>query len=103
MILSQHASRRMSQRGISPDLLALAMRYATRIHTAGALVLFVRKRDIPETVPAQIKDRLEGLTIIAEPESHVIITSYRNRKALRTIRKKRKYRSQIRYHHYSEA
>lgn len=88
MNLTYHAEERMSQRGIRESDLHLAMRHATRIYTGGALILFMRKKDIPDSVRPQLRDKLDGLTVIMEPDTSHIITAYKNKRGLRTIRRK---------------
>jgi hypothetical protein len=90
MTISSHAAQRCNDRRISLEELNLVMKYGTRIHRTGALFCFMRRRDIPGDVPAFRAGRLEGLTLILDPEETSLITAYRNRSGLHEIKRKSK-------------
>lgn len=90
MTLSSHAAQRCNDRRISLDDLNLVMKYGTRIHNAGALFCFMRRRDIPGDVPPVKAGRLEGLTLVLDTDETSVITVYRNRLAIREIKRKEK-------------
>jgi len=96
MTLTEHAVMRMQQRGIRRDELELAIRFGRQVHNGGALFIFMGARDIPGSLAPARKDRLEGLTLVVNPETEEILTTYKNRGGLRMIKRKRKeYRPRI--------
>jgi hypothetical protein len=90
MLMTAHAGQRLGQRGISEEELQLVLTYGTKVHNAGALFVFMRRRDIPRTLSPHSQDHLEGLTIVLDPLGEEVITAYRNRRALREIKRKSK-------------
>jgi hypothetical protein len=90
MLMTAHAQQRAGQRRIPEENLHLVLKYGTRVHKAGALFVFMRKRDIPPVLSIRSQDRLEGLTVVMDPLGEEVITAYRNRKALRDIKRKSK-------------
>ena len=87
-----HAQLRQSQRNVSGEDVDFVMTYGRRIRSGGALHIFLGRKDIPRD-EARIVSHLEGTVLVmddstAEP---VLITVYRNRRALKSIRCKRKY------------
>jgi hypothetical protein len=90
MLLTSHAARRIQQRALNTELVELAIEHGTPIHNGGALFYFVGKKDIPANLAPCMKDRIEGLTVLVDSEDSDVITAYRNKTAIRTIRKKQK-------------
>ena len=89
--ISIHASERASQRNLSYDDLSLVMQYGQEIHRAGALFIFLGQRDIPKQFKSNNNiTRLEGTALVISSDCEQIITAYRNRHALRDIKKKAK-------------
>ncbi len=91
MTFSQHAEYRISQRGIGSAHVALVLKYGTRVYNGGCLFVFMRSKDVPANISGSMRDRLEGITLLLDPGSKHLITAYRNKKALRDIKRKRKY------------
>jgi hypothetical protein len=91
MQITDHAELRLHQRGIQEDELSLLMAYGTQVYNGGALFIFMRKCDIPGDIPSIRQKKLEGLTAVLDAHSFDLISVYKNRKALRQI--KRKYKS----------
>ena len=90
MDLSTHALKRISQRGISPEVIKIVLKHGTKIHRAGVLFVFMRAKDIPEGIQPSVAERLDGLIVVASSDGSKIITVYRNRKGLKEIKKKLK-------------
>jgi len=89
---SCHAGERCAQRNISPTDIAFVMRFGHLLHTGGAVFVFLGRRDIPDDCLAdQHLARLEGTTLVLSREDNSLITAYRNKKALRDIRRKVKW------------
>ena len=104
--LSQHAVLRMAQRNVSLDDLHYVLDHGERVHKTGVAIYVLRKRDIP---PKDCKrseiTRLEGtvvLTGFTKEGILEIITIYRNRSALRSIRYKAKYDNRRKYRPYRD-
>jgi hypothetical protein len=85
--ISKHAARRMAQRNLSVGDVALTLRYGRREHRAGAEFYVLTKRGIPEGMGRAL-ERLVGATVVVSGGE--IVTVYRNRRALASIRKKAK-------------
>ena len=90
MTLTAHAELRAQQRAIHDGELELVVDYGTRVHNAGALFIFMGKKDIPESLPPALKERLHGITLVLAPGTEEILTAYRNKAGLREIKRKRK-------------
>jgi len=91
---SNHARVRQAQRNLTDDEVAFIMRHGRRIRSGGALHIFLGWRDIPnDRAIFQKYHHLEGATLVINDDGHtpVLITVYRNRRALRDIRRKQKY------------
>ncbi|MCL4508986.1 MAG: DUF4258 domain-containing protein [Chloroflexi bacterium] len=87
---SYHALTRSCQRALTPDQIAYVLIYGTPVFRAGALFYVLRRRDItPGDLRSDEVAKLEGAVVLVS--EGVITTVYRNRRALRSIRKKQKY------------
>ena len=68
--------------------------HGRRVYCAGALHIFLGRRDIPsDKVTYQRFARLEGTVLVLADEAAplVVITVYRNRRGFKGIRLKKKY------------
>lgn len=89
--LSRHGAERAAQRNISPEDMDFVLQYGQEIHRSGAIFVFLGRRDIPESMARRSRaDRLVGTTILLSSDEECVITAYRNRKALREIKRKDK-------------
>jgi hypothetical protein len=88
MKFTNHALIRMNQRKISDKMLKLALRYGCVIYNAGAKFVFVRKKDVPEDLPKAVAEKIEGIVIVINPVDETIVTVYKNKDALREIKRK---------------
>jgi hypothetical protein len=86
--LVTHARKRMAQRGIGLDALALVLRHGRRVHAAGAWFVFLGYRDVPRRLQKEL-EALVGTTVVLDPTGQLVLTCYRNRDAARLIRRKR--------------
>jgi hypothetical protein len=95
MTYTSHARERQAQRNLSVEDVQFVWEYGRRYHNAGALHVFLGRRDLPvDKALYQRFARLEGTTLVlggafAEP---VLITVYRNRRGTKKLRSKDKYR-----------
>lgn len=92
MDLTSHAYLRCEQRRVPLTDVNLVMKYGTRIHNAGALFCFMRKRDISGDLRPALGGRLEGLTVVLDPGGESVITVHRNKRGLKDIKRKLKRR-----------
>jgi hypothetical protein len=92
--ITRHAENRQAQRSLSLEDIRFVWEHGRRVRCAGALHIFLGKRDIPaERDVARRFDRLEGTTLVMDDtrDELVLITAYRNRRGFKQIRAKRKY------------
>lgn len=91
--LSAHAKKRMQQRCLSVRDVAYVVEYGQRHRCAGVIHCFLGRKDIPDLDHRHDTiRRLEGTTVLLETsEARLVTTVYRNKSALRRIRRKAKY------------
>lgn len=91
IVLSMHAYQRCSKRNLSKTDISIVMRYGRELYTAGAVFYFLGRRDIPEHLkPIPQVTRLEGTVVVMASDADIIVTAYRNRHAIKDIRRKLK-------------
>ncbi len=91
--LSKHARRRGAQSNLSDRDLDLVRRYGVLEHRTGVRFYFVGRREVEryrEVEPRLAK--LHDIVMIVSSDDYVVITVYRNRNALKEIRRKSKVR-----------
>lgn len=92
MHITEHAQQRCAQRQINPETFAFIKKHGQKIHRTGITFFFLGKRNIPTSMKRQDRfARLEGITLLVSADG-TLITTYRNRKGLKDILKKSKYR-----------
>jgi len=78
-VLTDHASLRMSQRGIRRDQLAAVLRFGRCRHARGARFYFVGRKEVRRYARSGLDLRpLENLQVLMAPRSDAVITVYRN-------------------------
>ena len=88
---SRHAAERAGQRRIRAEDVDLVLRYGKEIHRAGSMFVFLGHKDIPEELRHDQRIiGLEGMTVIMASDGEQVITAYRNRHAIRDIKRKDK-------------
>ena len=90
MDLSEHTQLRMAQRNLSLDDVQYVMEYAQKLHKAGALIFYLRKKDIPtwDQPNARIA-RLAGTAVVVTRDGRLVMTTWRNlRTGLHHVKKK---------------
>lgn len=90
---NKHSSRRTAQRNLSPEAVGYVLAYGQRFHRAGALICYLRGRDVPEWDRANDRwARLAGTAVILTRDGRTVITAWRNRRSgLRRIKHKPAY------------
>lgn len=77
--LTEHANRRMSQRGIAEDDLATVLCFGRCRHARGARFYFVGRKEVQRYARQGIDIRhLENLQVLLAPRANAVITAYRN-------------------------
>jgi len=91
---SQHSAIRAAQRGLSNDEIEYVYQFASRYHRGGAIIYFLRRRDVPPVDRRRdFAVRLVGTALICDPDSFKLLTAWRDRRGgLKHIRKKEEYR-----------
>ena len=94
-LLTEHACKRMDQRGLKQEAIEVALTYGRRIHSRRALYYVVGQKEIREfgKICPEIKE-LDGLQVLMDSESKHILTVYRNHD-LRQIRPKKRKHSHL--------
>lgn len=89
---ADHAQQRCAQRNVSTDVLNFVKQHGRKIRRTGVVFYFLGRRDIPERLRSDDRyARLEGTILLVGADGR-LITAYRNRKAIKAIRRKTKYR-----------
>lgn len=90
VLLTKHARKRMSQRGVKEDAIKLALQFGRKIYSRRALFYVIGQKEITkhgEQYP-ELKI-LEGLQVVVDVESQKVLTVYRSHD-LRQIRPKKR-------------
>jgi transcriptional regulator of NAD metabolism len=92
---THHAVHRRAQRNLTERDVQFVLEHGRRIRCGGVLHVFLGKRDIPDDQETRRQfERLEGTTLVINETDYdhlVLITTYRNRRALKQIRSKPRY------------
>ena len=90
-MLSKHAQRRSAQSNLCEQDVDLVCRYGVLERRTGVRFYFVRRREVDRYRAVEPRlDKLDGIVMVMSPDG-VVITFYRNSKALRNIRRKHKF------------
>jgi len=87
---TQHCTQRQRQRGITEEQVNLTLQYGTRLHVTGALVYYLRRRDLPQWIEAEYAEKVRGTVAIVSKEG-ALLTTYRNSKVLRHLKKRTRW------------
>ena len=87
MTLTAHGEERRRQRGITEDQLELTLHYGTRLHVTGAVLFYLRRRDIPRWVDSDYAAKVHG-TVAVVSQDGAVMTTYRNPKILHRLKKR---------------
>lgn len=92
---TKHAVLRQAQRNLTEQDIEFVYEHGRFIRSAGTLHVFLGRRDIPNDKHLHQRfGRLEGTTLVMDDGGRlpVLITTYRDRRASKSIRSKAKYR-----------
>jgi len=90
---TDHARKRMSQRGITRELIQQALDYGHVYHKQGYRFYVMRRKDVPKMWNPKHQDRLRNIAVVVKPvgdDTYTIITVYRSNEAPKHIRRKPK-------------
>lgn len=91
--LSRHAEHRRAQSNLSSDDVELVRRYGVLEHRTGVRFYFVGSREVERYHHVEPRLRkLRNIVMIVSSDDCMVITVYRNCKALKDIRRKSKVR-----------
>ncbi|AXJ02431.1 protein of unknown function (DUF4258) [Cyclonatronum proteinivorum] len=92
IVLSDHARTRMAQRGISPLAVKLAITRGVCIRKQGLVFRVLRGKDIPPSISPHTRGRIKNTVVVTKTDTDtgtcLVLTTYRNDKALKHIRLK---------------
>lgn len=88
--LSFHSKVRSQQRGISKDLLFLALDYSMAIFKQGLIFFAVIDKLIPDNIDHHVREKLNKLVVVVSLESNEIVTCYRTNNGIHHINRKSK-------------
>ena len=79
-LLSNHARRRLNQRGIRKHLIDLVLEYGRAVYTRGACILVVGRKEVRTALNHGLDIRAcEGIQVVCCPSDGIVVTAYRNR------------------------
>ena len=71
---TEHANRRMHQRGISEEAIVYALNNGRRLHARGCIYYFVGKKEVDAA-----HNELNGLHVLVSCDKKNIITAYKRK------------------------
>lgn len=85
-----HSALRSAQRGLSVEDIEYVFLFGSRYHKGGALIYYLRRRDIPlPDLSRAWATRLIGTALVFSKDGSTLITVWRNRRnGMKRIRKK---------------
>lgn len=90
---TQHSATRSAQRGLTEEEIEYVYQFASRFHSGGALIYYLRRQDVP--VPDLRWDfamRLVGTALVVALDGRTLVTTWRNRRSgMKRIRKKQDF------------
>ena len=100
--LSKHAINRASKRGINFEQIKLCIEYGEEIYRTGGLFFFMSNKCLKKLkkIYGSYLSRLEGLVVLTQTtnKSLVVVTVYKDRDAMKVIRKKQQYKTRSNQH-----
>ena len=87
--LTFHSTRRASQRGIKKDHIDLVMQHGKVIRKQG-LRFFIMTQNELKYFPLHIQDVLKNMVVVLAGDENVVLTTYKNKDAVRNIKRKSK-------------
>ena len=95
--ITKHAENRASKRGINFEQIKLCIQYGEEIYRTGRLFFFMSNKCLKKLkrIYGAYLTKLEGLVVLTQNtnRSLVVVTVYKDRQAMKVIRKKNEYNS----------
>jgi len=85
--VSEHFFTRMNQRGITEEMVELALRYGQKIWGKDSLYYFMGKRQAKRF--GRMAEKLEGVVIVIHSKTRKMVTVFRNRQWPKKIHHKK--------------
>jgi len=95
---TKHALAQMRRRGIHPGQVAGVVEHGRRVHTRGADIFVVGRKEVRWCQQQGIQvDELQGLHVVCASDTGAVITAYRNfsMRGLRPCRRGRTWRRRV--------
>ena len=93
--MTKHAENRASKSGINFEQIKLCVQYGEEIYRTGGLFFFMSDKCLKKLkkIYGAYLSKLEGLVVLTQNSntSLVVVTVYKDRQAMKVIRKKQKY------------
>ena len=93
--MSKHAENRASKRGINFEQIKLCIQYGEELYKTGGLFFFMSNKCLKKLkkIYGAYLSKLEGLVVLTQTSdtSLVVVTVYKDRNAMKVIRKKQEY------------
>ena len=100
--LSKHAKTRASKRGISFEQIIMCIQYGEELNKTGSLFFFMSDKCLKKLkkIYGGYLSKLQGLVVLTSMHkgSLHVITVYKDKKAMKVIRKKQTYNKRSNYH-----
>ena len=95
IIMTNHAKNRASKRAINFEQIKLCVQFGEEIYRTGRLFFFMSNKCLKKLkkIYGSYLSKLEGLVVLTQysDNSLVVLTVYKDRQAMKVIRKKHKY------------
>ena len=95
--MTKHAENRASKSGINFEQIKLCVQYGEEIYRTGGLFFFMSDKSLKKLkkIYGAYLSNLEGLVVLTQSgdRSLVVVTVYKDRQAMKVIRKKHKYKN----------
>ena len=93
--MSNHAENRASKRGINYEQIKLCVQHGEEIYRTGGLFFFMSDKVLKKLkkIYGAYLSNLQGLVVLTKSDNRslVVVTVYKDRKAMKVIRKKHEY------------
>lgn len=88
---TNHSNKRIQQRGISEEMICLAMDLGECTHKQGLAYYTVSERNRKQLFDKQLSGKLKNLVVVMDDSTGTLVTCYKNKNAFKNIAKKKKY------------
>jgi hypothetical protein len=82
-----HFTMRQAQRGISDEMVALALQFGKPFYEGEDRVYFLGRRQMPKGIDSRLAERANGMVVVVGPD-HTLVTTYRNPDFRKTLKRR---------------